>query len=151
MIAHPTSPQIGGTYRMRYGKLSWKCLFSLVPSNGHITLAVYLMLCITHVRFIFKALHEFILAFLMLSRKKRKAESLLVFFKVGETVRIVQWSCSWIETYFVKQTMKLHLDWGNARGTFLVRDYQHFLDKKVAINHYVKTKFKISHFVGKVY
>ena len=47
--AHPASPQTGGTYRMRYGKLSLKCFFSSVSLNGRITFAVCLMLCITHV------------------------------------------------------------------------------------------------------
>ena len=47
--AHPASPQTGGTYRMRYGKLSLKCFFTPVSLNGRITFAVCLMLCIKHV------------------------------------------------------------------------------------------------------
>ena len=153
---------------MRYEILSLKSFSSIVSTNGHITFAVYLMLCITHVifatlivwnmfkygvfsglyfpafglnteryfvslriqsecgkirtrktsvsghfshndwlGFIFKVFHEFVMTFLMFSRRKRKAESLLVLY-VSETVRIVQWSCSWIKMYFVKETMKFY-------------------------------------------
>ena len=78
--------RLGGTYQMSYGKLSLRWLSSLLSMNGHITFAVNLILCITHVivlqhwlRFIFKAFHKFTLAFPMFSWRKRKAKSLLVF------------------------------------------------------------------------
>lgn len=78
--------RLGGTYQMSYGKLSLRWLSSLLSMNGHITFAVKLILCITHVivlqhwlRFIFKVFHKFILAFPMFSWRKRKAKSLLVF------------------------------------------------------------------------
>ena len=67
-----------------------------------------------------------------------------------EPVRIVQWSTSWIEMYFVNQTMELRLDWANDRH-FLVCNYQQFLEEKVVINHCVKARLNISHLVGRVY
>ena len=38
MTAHPASPQIGETYRIRNGKLSLKWFSALASSNGHITI-----------------------------------------------------------------------------------------------------------------
>ena len=48
-----------------------------------------------------------------------------------------RWNSAWIE--LMPQTFSL------------VHVYQHFLEEKIVNNHYVKTKFNISHFLGRIY
>ena len=84
--APPTHYQNGRNLPGELWQIIFKMTFQPFVYNGHITFAVKLILCITHVivllhwlRFIFKVFHKFILTFPMLSWRKRKAKSVLVF------------------------------------------------------------------------